>query len=508
MTKCIIFLMKKKKIKKNILFLFGLGIVTTAIVVPVLLLNKKDKENKENNENKKEFNLLKNSNIDKGQKGVIFQDEFKNLWTMGYNQKLQVLKVNNDNDGYDEITGWTNNNKVDGLLKNSNINDGFAGTIFQDDFKNLWTMGYGSKLQVLRANQNKDGYVSTWTSDNTSGLLNGSNINKGQDGTIFQDSFKNLWAMGENQKLQVLRANQNKDGYVSAWTSATNSGLTNGSVINKGQDGTIFQDQFKNLWAMSFSSTLQVLKVNENGDGYVSAWTNNNKVDGLLKNSNVDDGDGGTIFQDKFKNLWIMSLDQKLQVLKVNDDNDDYDEITGWNNNNKVDGLLKNSDIENGYDGTFFQDEFKNLWIMGNDATLQVLKANENGDGYDEITGWNNNNKKELLNGSMISYNQNIDNNWNGTIFQDQFKNLWATGSDAKLQVLKANQNQNGYVSAWTDDNSENGEKLLRNSKINDGEYGTIFQDDFKNLWVMGSNSKLQVLEINITNDVYVKSWQ
>ena len=75
-----------------------------------------------------------------------------------------------------------------GLTRNSNINDGDGGVIFQDEFKNLWAMS-NSKLQVLRVNQNGDGYVNTgWTSAN-SGLTKGSNIINGADGVIFQDEF-------------------------------------------------------------------------------------------------------------------------------------------------------------------------------------------------------------------------------------------------------------------------------------------------------------------------------
>ena len=93
--------------------------------------------------------------------------------------------------------------------------------------------------------------------------------------------------MGSGTSLQVLRVNQNGDGYdeSTGWTSSTNIGLTKGSNISNGWEGTIFQDKFKNLWIMSTStiktvnnvektiySKLQVLKVNQNGDGYVDSW--------------------------------------------------------------------------------------------------------------------------------------------------------------------------------------------------------------------------------------------
>ena len=147
------------------------------------------------------INLLKNSNILDGTFGTIFQDDFGNLWAMGKNSKLQVLKTNISKDSYVN-SGWTQDNSStsDPLLKNSNVTNGYNGKIFQDSFKNLWTMSKDSKLQVLKANISKKDYVTTgWTEDNsisTAGLLKASNITNGVGGTIFQDEFKNLWAMG------------------------------------------------------------------------------------------------------------------------------------------------------------------------------------------------------------------------------------------------------------------------------------------------------------------------
>ncbi len=383
--------------------------------------------------------LLKGSNIVNGRGGTIFQDEFKNLWTMGKDQKFQVLKANNVKNGYVN-TGWISANS--GLTRNSNINDGAGGVIFQDEFKNLWSIGNGTSLQVLERNQNGDGYDEDagWTSAN-SGLTRNSNINDGDGVVIFQDEFKNLWAMS-NSKLQVLEANQNGDGYVNTgWTSA-NSGLTKGSNIINGADGVIFQDEFKNLWAMGLGTSLQVLETNQNGDGYVNTGWTNDRNSGLTNGSEISVGSYGTIFQDDFKNLWAMS-NSKLQVLKANQNGDGYIN-TGWTNDNSSSGdnLLKNSNIVNGSFGKIFQDEFKNLWIGGNLERLQVLKANQNGNGYIN-TGWTNARNSGLTNGS------NITKFATGTIFQDKFNNLWTMGYETNLQVLKVNQNGDNYVNSW-----------------------------------------------------------
>ena len=402
--------------------------------------------------------LLKGSNIVAGTGGTIFQDKFKNLWAMGYQTNLQVLRANDQKDGYDEITGWTNVTNDAGLTKNLDIN-GWKLIIFQDEFKNLWAMSNNKKLQVLRANDQKDGYdeITGWTSANDSGLTNGSNISDGREGTIFQDEFKNLWTMGYNSKLQVLRVNQDEDDYVNTgWTDdVLNENLLKGSNIIDGLNGTIFQDEFKNLWAMGNRKSLQVLRVNSNGDGYdeSTGWTSVNNS-GLTKGSKIANGEAGTIFQDDFGNLWATALGKPFQVLRVNNNKDGYDEVTGWTNT--TNGLLNGSKITDGTSATIFQDDFGNLWAMSINSNLQVLRANNQKDGYDEITGWTSANNSGLTNGSSI------ENGSNGVIFQDKFKNLWAMSFSktktiknvrtiiyTKLQVLKVNVNNDGYVDSW-----------------------------------------------------------
>ena len=401
--------------------------------------------------------LLKGSNIIDGSGGVIFQDDFGNLWATGNGTSLQVLEVNENGNGYVN-TGWDsdNSNLVVGLLKGSNISDGYEAKIFQDDFKNLWAMGINQKLQVLRVNENGDGYNQSigWTNAD-SGLTKGSNIISSSYGTIFQDEFKNLWVMGVNKKFQVLRANDSKNGYDEniGWTDV-NSGLTKGSNINDGLYGIIFQDDFGNLFSKGYNKKLQVLRANPSKNGYVkTGWTDvtNN---GLLKLSNVQKSNSiKTIFQDSFKNLWMMTQNQKLQVLRANPSKNGYDETTGWTSANS--GLTKNSNINNGWNGTIFQDSFENLWTIGHNSKLQVLRANSSKNGYDETTGWTSAN-------SGLTKNSNINNGANATIFQDDFKNLWILGSPitktinqiqktiySKLQVLKVNQVGDGYVDSW-----------------------------------------------------------
>ena len=436
----------------------------------------------------KDSAIVTNSNIFSGRFSSFIQDSSGNLSTMGGQggsrksfvsykpTKLQVLKRNG--------TQWEEDTN-DGLTKGSNITNGLEGIIFEDDFGNIWAMGKGTKLQVLV--KNKDGsYTESWVNDNGENgekLLQGSNINNGEGGTMFQDSFGNLWAMANGSKLQVLV--KNKDGfYAESWVNDNRENgekLLQGSNINNGKRGKIFQDVFGNLWAMSKGSKLQVLVKNKDGS-YASSWDTDNSENGqLLKNSNIVSGETGTIFQDSFGNLWAMGDKTKLQVLKVNSSKDGYIN-TGWNKNNlsSSNGLLKNSNIIDCWRGTMIQDSFGNLWAQGYQRKPQVLRVNQNGDGYDENTGWTSDNTQGLLN----NLKSNTLTEW--FFFQDSSKNLWASGKDAKLQLLKVNETGSDYVSSWTDDNTQNGEILLKNSNIDAGGW-LMFEDSSKNLWSLGN---------------------
>ena len=467
--------------------------------------------------------IVTNSNIEDGMYSSFIQDTSGNLWTMGGENfvtgryghnptKLQVLK--RDGEQWEEDT-------TSGLTKGSNIINGTHGKIFEDDFGNIWSMGKGTKLQVLV--KNKDGtFANSWTDKNEKNgekLLQGSKINDGFQGTIFQDSFGNLWAMGNGSKLQVLA--KNKDGsYASSWISNiykknswsvknnTSSGLLKNCNIFNGKQGIIFQDFFGNLWAMGFTnynrrsrsyelpySMLQVLEVDSNSPtGYVeTGWKYNYNNERLLKNSEIISSERGTIFQDKFKNLWISGNAQDFKVLKANQNGDGYVD-TGWTNDNTK-GLLKNSNVVVpgstwvNWVKTIFQDSFGNLWVQGYQKKPQVLEVNQNGDGY-VTKGWTNDNNQEgLLNNLKLSHLSF----W--VFFQDSSKNLWAMGNNTKLQVLKAKPDGTGYVNSWSDDNGENGEELLKGSNIKNGQQGLIFEDSSKNFWTIGRHSKLQVYD-------------
>ena len=480
----------------------------------------------------KDSAIVTNSNIIAGRDSSFIQDSSGNLWSMGASKiatrngrplftrypngkigpvfkhtKLQVLK----RDG----TQWEDSTSS-GLTKGSNIVVGMNGNIFEDDFGNLWSMGFNRKLQVLA--KNKDGtYADSWVNNNDKNngnkLLKDSNVQNGINGVMFQDSFGNLWATGLGAGLQVLV--KNKDGtYAELWNCDNTKGLLkNSHVVNNRLDtynanyGAIFQDSFNNLWVMGKDSKLQVLKADPNSDsGYVNTgWTNDNGKNGeaLLKNSNISMGWNPTIFQDSFGNLWTSGGAEKVQVLKANKNGDGYVN-TGWTCDNK-DPLLKGSNIpaptrtKKSIDGhslmMILQDSFGNLWMHGQGLKPQVLEAKSDGSGYVDA-GWRNDNTPvtghKLLKNLKITGNTG-NSHW--TFFQDSSKNFWAMGKDSKLQVLKANQNGDGYVNSWTDDNSASGEPLLKESNITNAYSGTIFEDSSKNLWSIGFNTTLQVYD-------------
>ena len=388
-------------------------------------------------ENNKENGLTKGSNISDGTKGFLFEDDFGNLWAMGAGTKLQVLVKNKDGTFVDS---WTNDNTQGGekLLQGSKITDGTGGIIFQDSFGNLWAMAKGSKLQVLLKNKNGS-YASSWETNNTQDgqLLKNSNITSGYWGTIFQDEFKNLWAMGEGTKLQVLKVKPN-GFYEDSWTNNNNEDLLKNSQVNDGEGGVIFQDSFGNLWIMSNNSKLQVL-IKKEGGSYASSWDSNNanNAKGLLNNSNIADGWKGVIFQDSFGNLWTSGYGKKQPQVLAKSKNGAY--VSSWTNDNTQAGLLNNLQSYNpnklgvNLNWTFFQDSFKNLWAMGNGTKLQLLKVNQSGDGY-EASWKDNKNQEELLTDSNLVSGQG------GTIFEDSSKNLWTIGYRDKLQVYDKTQ--------------------------------------------------------------------
>ena len=371
--------------------------------------------------------LLNGSNITNGRNGIIFEDLGGNIWAMGLGTPLQVLQK--EEDGF--VRSWISDSTQEGLLKDSTITNGDSGTIFEDSSGNIWAMGYGTPLQVLKKQRN--GFASSWNSNkNQAGLLNGSNITSGYGGVIFEDSSGNIWAMGSGTPLQVLK--KQRKGFASSWISnRTQSGLLNGSNITDGNGGVIFEDSSGNIWSMGYGTKLQVLK--KEGDSFVRSWISDSTQEGLLKDSTITDGDGGVIFEDSSGNIWAMGYGTPLQVLKKEGDSF----VRSWISDSTQEGLLKDSTITDGDSGVIFEDSSGNIWAMGSGTPLQVLK--KEGAGF--ASSWiSNRTQAGLLNGSKII------NGESGVIFEDSSGNIWAKGIWSALQMLK--KEDSGFASSWT----------------------------------------------------------
>ena len=365
--------------------------------------------------------LTNGSSIVDGYYGTIFEDSKGNIWAMGNNSKLQVLTWNDEKKQY--ASSWTSDSSK-GLLNSSNINNGKAGKIFQDSRGNLWTMGKGTKLQVLAWNDQTKQYALSWVSVTCEGLTNSLEITDGLGGTIFEDSQGNLWAMSYKSKLQVLVWNSETKQYASSWTSDTSSGLTKGSKITNGVGGIIFEDSQHNLWAMGKDTKLQVLAWNDHTKQYVSSWTIDTSSE-LLKNSNVTNGWYGMIFEDSHGNLWTMGYGSKLQVLIWNSETKQY--ASSWTSDTSS-GLTKGSKITNGVGGTIFEDSQGNLWAMGYRSKLQVLTWNDHTKQY--ASSWTIDTASDLLK------NSNVTNGDSGAIFEDPYGNIWLGSSEKTFQVF------------------------------------------------------------------------
>ena len=302
------------------------------------------------------------------------------------------------------------------VTTDSNIKNGYGGFIFQDRQGNLWALGHGTKLQVLK--KAGEGYADSWTDDLTKGLTKGSKITYGYGGFIFQDRQGNLWAMSDgindDLKLQVLK--KAGAGYVDSWTddqSQSLTSLTKGYKITHGKSGFIFQDDQGNLWALGYRTKLQVLKKG------VIFWTDDVTKKPLFKGSEIRNGWSGFIFEDTQGNLWALGYETKLQVLKKG--------TTSWTDDQTKESLLKGSKITDGRLGFIFQDRQGNLWAMGNWKKLQVLKKTLTG----YASSWTDDVNQGLTKGSKIR------DGYAGFIFQDRQGNLWALGNRTKLQVLR-----------------------------------------------------------------------
>ena len=173
------------KIKKIILLTGGLGFLITSIVVPIVISNNKKTKNNNQIEKINEIvskiknkDIIISSNVSTQNQSEI-QSAIKNQLKINNPalSKKDLSKITTDISKLKigeivmvkiTIENGSKNESLKlyvvkiNLLKDSNVTNGDNATIFQDEFKNLWTMGKGKNLQVLKVNPSKNGYLNSW----------------------------------------------------------------------------------------------------------------------------------------------------------------------------------------------------------------------------------------------------------------------------------------------------------------------------------------------------------
>ena len=368
-----------------------------------------------------------------GEFGTIFQARNGDIYVMGKGTHLEVLK-----DGQEEFQ----------VVSSSNIDDGKEGTIFQTKNGDIYTMGISRKLQVLK--------------NDAASFIDapGSMITSGYESHFFESQSGDLYVAGWKTGLEVL------SNGASAFTKASGSSVTNGagmqfleaqngdiyvlhekgldvlkngasnfipapsSITTNGAFGTIFQARNGDIYAMGHNTKLEVLK---NG---ATDFT-------LAHGSHVNNGRDGRIFEARNGDLYVMGKGTGLEVLKKG---------------TSTFASAPGSKIQNGSYGQFFESQNGDLYVVSQYSTLEVLKF-----GADSF---------QRARGSKIT------TGFFAKIFQARNGDIYTMGYKAPLQVLKK---------------GENKFKTALGSNIKSGRLGRFFQARNGDIYAMGE-SDLEVL--------------
>ena len=332
------------------------------------------------------------SKLTSGERGKFFQAQNGDLYVMGKGTGLEVLK------------------KGEATFKpapSSITRNGEFGTIFQARNGDIYVMGNGTRLEVL-----KDG-------SEEFEVVTSSNIDNGKEGTIFQVKNGDIYTMGIGKSLQVL-----KNG-ASAFADAP------GSITTSGYESHFFQAQNGDLYVGGWKTNLEVLKKGTNQFA---------KAPG----SKATNGAGMRFLQTQNGDLYILH-EKGLEVLK------------------KGEAAFKtapSSITTNGAFGIIFQARNGDIYVMGHNTKLEVLK-----NGATEFT---------------IAHGSHINNGRDGRIFEAGNGDIYAMGKGTGLEVLK--KGTTTFVSA-------------PGSKIQNGSYGQFFQASNGDLYVISQYSALEVLK-------------
>ena len=332
------------------------------------------------------------SKLTSGERGKFFQARNGDLYVMGKGTGLEVLK------------------KGEAIFKpalGSITRDGEFGTIFQAQNGDIYVMGKGTRLEVLKNGSEEFEVVTS------------SNIDNGKEGTIFQVKNGDIYTMGIGKSLQVL-----KNG-ASAFTPAP------GSITTSGYEGHFFQAQNGDLYVGGWKTNLEVLKKGTNQFAKASG-------------SKATNGAGMRFLQTQNGDLYILH-EKGLEVLK------------------KGEAAFKTapgSITTNGAFGIIFQAQNGDIYVMGHNTKLEVLK-----NGASSFT---------------IAHGSHISNGRDGNIFETWNGDIYAMGKGTGLEVLK--KGTSTFVSA-------------PGSKIQNGSYGQFFEAQNGDLYVVSQYSTLEVLK-------------
>ena len=332
------------------------------------------------------------SKLTSGERGKFFQARNGDLYVMGKGTGLEVLK------------------KGEAAFKpapSSITRNGEFGTIFQARNGDLYVMGNGTRLEVLKDGAEEFEVVAS------------SNISNGKEGTIFQVKNGDIYTMGIDRRLQVL-----KNGAL-AFADAP------GSITTSGYEGHFFQAQNGDLYVGGWKTNLEVLKNGANQFAKASG-------------SKATNGAGMRFLQTQNGDLYILH-EKGLEVLK------------------KGEAAFKTapgSITTNGAFGIIFQARNGDIYVMGHNTKLEVLK-----NGATEF---------------KIAYGSHINNGRDGNIFETWNGDIYAMGKGTGLEVLK--KGTSTFVSA-------------PGSKIQNGSYGQFFETQNGDLYVVSQYSTLEVLK-------------
>ena len=342
------------------------------------------------------------SKLTNGERGKFFQARNGDLYVMGKGTGLEVLKKG-------EATFK--------LAPGSITTNGEFGTIFQARNGDLYVMGKGTGLEVL-----KYGEKEFWE-------IGRGPISDGREATIFQTRNGDIYAIEDTRHLPEVPDNMLEV----LRNGASSFTLAPGAAINNGYEFHFFEARNGDLYVAGTSGFGKQLYFLKNGASrFVAA-----------PGSTVTSSFGMRFLEAKNGDLYVLH-EKGLDVLKQGQAT--FESLLGV--------------TTNGAFGQIFQTRNGDIYVLGHNTRLKVLK-----NGASSFT---------------IAHGSRINNGRDGRIFEAGNGDLYVMGKGTGLEVLK--KGTSTFASA-------------PGSKIQNGSYGQFFQARNGDLYVMSQYSTLEVLK-------------